>query len=484
MPGFTLGMALPVAAMVACALVLAAGATWWTAREQNRFAARTQARLAAGVLGAARESTERTVVDYAVWDEAAQHVALERDGDWAYDNLLGDWLEGIYGLEMAFLLDGEGRAFHGLLEGERTDRQPDELLSGGFDLIVRAARDGPGAATGLVRAAAGVPAMVVAHRIEPNTDKMALPAGAEAFLVMVDLLDVRRLGELGSLFLLSDLRFVPGRGPPSSVPLTGADGNTLGSLAYAPERPGDVLLRSVAPPLAALAFGLLLVTLLVLRQARHAALALRESEARAHLDGLTGLPNRALLRARLARELAHLEPGGPGLGLLYLDLDGFKLINDTFGHAAGDELLMQVARRLAGCGRAARDTVARLGGDEFVVLLPDTASSEVAVACAERVMSVLHEPLQLEAAPGGVTVGVSVGVAHAVAGLPVDTDELLRAADHALYRAKRDGRGVWRLAEGLPEAPPGLEAPLVLPAVVVAPTGAGGLPLQVQATAP
>jgi diguanylate cyclase (GGDEF)-like protein len=453
-------MALPIAALVACALVLAAAAaTWWTAREQNRFAAATQARLAAGALTVVRGAMESKIVDYAQWDEAAQHVAIERDLGWVYDNIAGDWLAESDGLEMAFLLDGQGRAFYGIVEGERTDRPPADLLTGGLDRVVAAARAGVGPASGLVRTEA-VPAVVVAHRIQPHTGKVALPPGADVVLVLIDLLDARRLGELGALYLLPDLHVLPGEAA-TGVPLTAADGTALGALGYAPKRPGDDLLRRVAPPLAALGFGLALVAVLALRQACRAASELRASEARALTDGLTGLPNRALLRERLGTELARLRPGGPGVGLLYLDLDGFKRVNDTHGHAAGDELLVQVARRLEGCARAAGDTVARFGGDEFVILLPATVSAEAVAACAERVVAALREPFRLGAAPEGVAVvGVSVGVAHAAAGTAdLDADELLRAADRALYRAKREGRGTWRLAEELPAEPPGGAAP-------------------------
>lgn len=152
-------------------------------------------------------------------------------------------------------------------------------------------------------------------------------------------------------------------------------------------------------------------------------------------DGLTELPNRDLFLDRLDHALSRRDVM-PGLAVLFLDLDEFKLVNDSLGHEAGDELLREVAKRLAGEVRAG-DTVARLGGDEFVVLLEDAALAE---QLAERLMAVLAVPFDL--AGGVVTMRASIGIATtSVAGPATSGLELLRNADIAMYVAKRDGRG-------------------------------------------
>nr|WP_043238173.1 EAL domain-containing protein [Stutzerimonas azotifigens] len=169
-----------------------------------------------------------------------------------------------------------------------------------------------------------------------------------------------------------------------------------------------------------------------------------EAQARiAHLsqhDALTGLPNRNQLREHLEQ---RLEPGGgqpAACTLLYIDLDRFKPINDTFGHAAGDEVLLQVAERLRLCTRDG-DLIARLGGDEFVMVLDGThAEADIEHLCA-RLMAALDEPFQH--AGQRLYIGASIGIANA----PQDAaraGELLRRADVALYQAKADGRGAWR----------------------------------------
>ena len=116
-----------------------------------------------------------------------------------------------------------------------------------------------------------------------------------------------------------------------------------------------------------------------------------ELERRAFFDALTGLPNRAVFRDRLDHALAGRVASAIPLAVLLLDLDGFKLVNDSFGHDAGDELLVAVGGRLQGCLRSG-DTVARLGGDEFAILLEDAASEVSAVALAERLLEALAPP--------------------------------------------------------------------------------------------
>jgi diguanylate cyclase (GGDEF)-like protein/PAS domain S-box-containing protein len=171
-------------------------------------------------------------------------------------------------------------------------------------------------------------------------------------------------------------------------------------------------------------------------------LARRQLEFQAHHDGLTGLPNRALLEQRLAAVLRHAERGGGGLALLYLDVDRLKEINDTLGHDAGDALLRGLGDRLANCLRR-EDTVARVGGDEFVVLLPAVRTRQEAAGVAQKLLKALANGFQLEGHEVQVT--ASLGIAL----YPEDGSDaaaLRRQADAALYRAKQLGRNTYRFS--------------------------------------
>jgi diguanylate cyclase (GGDEF)-like protein len=171
----------------------------------------------------------------------------------------------------------------------------------------------------------------------------------------------------------------------------------------------------------------------IARALRHAIEHKRIETALAHRalhDPLTGLPNRALFVDRLRLALNRLGRTRTCLAVLFLDLDGFKGINDTLGHAAGDQFLVEVAHRLCGVLRGG-DTAARLGGDEFVVLCEDVGGPAEARLIAGRVV---------EEVPGGVSVGV------ALACDVQDPEALLRAADASMYAAKRAGGGRFVLA--------------------------------------
>ncbi|HEY8718395.1 EAL domain-containing response regulator [Pengzhenrongella sp.] len=159
----------------------------------------------------------------------------------------------------------------------------------------------------------------------------------------------------------------------------------------------------------------------------------------AHYDALTGLPNRALFYETLTKALAHAAPLGQTIAVFFLDLDGFKKVNDTHGHAIGDELLVQVSDRLISCVRV-RDTVGRLGGDEFGMILAMHDRHDATVV-ATKIRTALQEPFQLLG--HDVTVTASVGITLHPDDA-TDAETLIRYADTAMYKAKQAGRDTFR----------------------------------------
>jgi diguanylate cyclase (GGDEF)-like protein/PAS domain S-box-containing protein len=160
----------------------------------------------------------------------------------------------------------------------------------------------------------------------------------------------------------------------------------------------------------------------------------------AHFDVVTGLPNRVLFRDRLQQAVVQARRNECSAAVLFVDLDRFKVVNDTLGHSIGDGLLQQAGRRLRDAVRAS-DTVARLGGDEFAVILPDVGAPTFAGTVAQKILEELARPFEI----GGREVFVSASVGISLA--PQDASEpedLVRHADAAMYRAKRDGRRTFR----------------------------------------
>ncbi|TAL22829.1 MAG: GGDEF domain-containing protein [Frankiales bacterium] len=160
-------------------------------------------------------------------------------------------------------------------------------------------------------------------------------------------------------------------------------------------------------------------------------------------DALTGLANRAALDARMTGTRG-------GETLLFLDLDGFKEVNDELGHAAGDEVLVAVAGRLRSCV-GGEDMVGRFGGDEFAILLSGVREAEAACAVASRVLAVLQEPIAVQ----GRRVAIDASIGIAVPLQEDDGDALLQHADRALYAAKAAGKGCWRVHQAPPVLTPG-----------------------------
>lgn len=163
---------------------------------------------------------------------------------------------------------------------------------------------------------------------------------------------------------------------------------------------------------------------------------------RASIDEMSGLPNRSAFMALLEERLLRAPASSEGVAVLFLDIDYFKQVNDQHGHAIGDELIREFARRARAAVRSA-DIVARLGGDEFVVLLPQVASSDDAELVAEKILQAMREPAMLQTLV--YQISSSIGVAYAAAGVAprYSAAALLVQADEALYAAKAAGRGCW-----------------------------------------
>jgi diguanylate cyclase (GGDEF)-like protein len=243
----------------------------------------------------------------------------------------------------------------------------------------------------------------------------------------------------------------------TSTPLMNSDGVALTHLIWTPMRPGSTVIKALLIPAGgAFCIIALLVMFMALRmrklmkrdeeqlaEVERAHLELKAKEAQAHHlayhDVLTGLPNRALFNDTADNALLRARHG-ESMIIALLDLDRFKNVNDRFGHLAGDELIQQVGRRLAGV-LTEQGAVARLGGDEFAILLQGQDLAGGVEAKLDRILEVLHKPYEILG--NQAYIGVSIGVAPAPE-CGTDRTDLMRKADIALYRAKDEGRDCYR----------------------------------------
>ncbi|MFG1395925.1 bifunctional diguanylate cyclase/phosphodiesterase [Roseixanthobacter pseudopolyaromaticivorans] len=379
-------------------------------------------------------------------DEEVSARVKQNDRAWLHENL-GVTLNNHFGYERTFLLDRQQRVVYASSLGQEVDQRQFDALRPALQRMMRDpgnrdAEDSGEPLAGFVATSDFVGLAVV--RSFRKTDTVG--GGPDVLeSVTVDLVDDAFLGELAQRVQLAGFRVY--QGPPPNdrenyITLTNlVDGSPM-VLAWVPERPGVSALQRIAPLVAALSLTLLAICLMLLVQSRRTGAALAASEAEAKSlameDYLTGLANRGGFVGRLQARIASLS-GNEILAMAYLDLDGFKDINDTLGHGVGDELLCLMASRVRQA-LGDRGLAARFGGDEFVLYMTCAERSEVETFLT-ALLTVMQQPVRLEGHE--LQIGASIGVAF-VPEHTTDPGELMRLADIALYRAKADGRGLVR----------------------------------------
>jgi diguanylate cyclase (GGDEF)-like protein len=454
---FFLQYAAPAFAAILVMAAALGGMVMVTARKADQLSIEKEQQLLATVLQRKIESTAHDQEGVTVWDDAMRQ-ATTRSPDRAWlDNNVGSWMHAYYGHDGAFVVQAGGKPVFAMSAGRQVppsdyDRYVRRIaapliakLRGAMSGARVAALDehtrSPGAIDlGVVGAR---PAIVSVKPFISDSGTLTQRPGTEAVHVAVRYLDGDFLRELASSYALTNARFEttrPGQGQ-SSAPLRDSSGRILGYLAWRPFLPGTLLLKSLLPISTAALLLVAVVLAVLLRHIRRSTAALEASEAQAHHlafhDTLTGLPNRAMFDDRLAHELAKARATGHAVALLYLDLDGFKNVNDTLGHPAGDELIRTVASRLQQAVRSS-ELMARIGGDEFAIIQTGVQSpAETEVLCL-RLLELINEPFSI--AGTQARVGVSVGIALSPRDAQ-DRAELARKADIALYEAKAAGKG-------------------------------------------
>jgi len=435
---------------------------FWSTSSVDALSRERQHRLLAQILAQSEEQIAHDQESVTVWDDGILQLRKPvLDQVWL-DNNLGLWLHTFYGHDCAFVLSAADRPLYAMVEGERgaprdfgrvkrevlplveelrgklrdpraDDVPADQLSTGVSDLLV----------------VEGRPSIVSVKPLVSDSGRIEQVPGTEFLHISIRHLDGNFAAAIRNDYGLDGARFIPVSAlveGESAQPLRARDGHLIGYLAWKPFAPGSAVFERLAPVLLAAAALLAAMVFFLMRRIASRTLELHQSNAAVqHLafhDVLTGLPNRALFEDRLDHALrVFRRMAEHRVALLYLDLDRFKLVNDTLGHAAGDELIRQFAGRLSAAIRAS-DTAARLGGDEFAIIQIDIARGEDVEELCARIVCAAAEPFLI----GGsqVHTGVSVGVA--LAGKDgLDAEELARRADIALYEAKSAGRGQYKL---------------------------------------
>ncbi|MBC8038567.1 MAG: bifunctional diguanylate cyclase/phosphodiesterase [Rhizobiales bacterium] len=401
-------------------------------------------RSANAAIASLRENMEALILDNAYWDDAVRN---------AYGNGTADWLKETWGAgdeeevyDAAFVVNADGATIFA-----STSEDPDNLdqhtIQKYFShdinvLLAKLPRTGTSFAktSGILKSEGGL-SVVAAATIVPSTQGTPIPGGRPSRLVLAYTISPAVLARVSEQFVLDNLQLMqPGENLPASIDILSPSEEKLAALTWKTRSPGMVLRNKFDHIVRmVLSVFLLMVAVLVYFSWRGFKQA-HESKAKAIAasirDDLTGLPNRRELMAVLAGRLAAVRAGDGQLSLVYADLDGFKEVNDAYGHEIGDQLLQSVAAGFAYLAQGA-DIVSRLGGDEFAIILSGPESAEQARQLARNMIAFLAEPMQF----GGRVASVSVSTG--IVDLEKDDaggEEILRRADAAMYAAKAAGR--------------------------------------------
>jgi len=440
---FAVQVALPALLIVAAAIFAGHLILNDMADQVDRSETRSVERSVNAALNSFLTRLRETHGDYAVWDDAVSDLYGKVDAAFVESNLADSTRHAIL-FDTAYLLDESDQSILGYTHGSVAMRPAIDEFGRGLAVLVakvRAQSKPYDAETGFLRDRAGAIHAVAVGSIMPSSNAVTRPLGPPRLLLLGRSLDDAALRRIGQEFALDGLAFASSSAPlRPGVRINDPSGAEIAMLTWSPSIEGFEAFQRVLPT-AFLAVGLICLTMLFLMAIGYfnlVELSKRERQAvfSANHDELTGLPNRAAFsRALDSATVDHRREETP-VALIYMDLDGFKEVNDAYGHASGDFLLKYVASGFASICEGA-GTLARVGGDEFALLLDRAETVERAEVLCERFIRFLDEP----AAVNGrmVSIGISIGVA-VMAQEALSAEELLRRSDVAMYLAKEFGR--------------------------------------------
>ncbi len=433
----------------------------FSAKNLDQYARENSKNLINNILTINQTNLGQLITEYAYWNESVEMLVYNRDIQWANTEFV-EYLEENYRIEWIFALDLDNKLIYSTHDGEMNRIHPEQLSAGGLQTIISAARnvdfstdnDATLFSTGIIEVDGKVN-IIAAHAFmvyEPTEYDIEKIHGV---LIFTKELNTELLTEWSNNYQINDLvlrdkdstDLADASETYKSIPLTAIDGSELGQLAWMPDKVGSKFINDFMPWILTVIVILVLVSLFFYRRLHlYSNLAYKNIVAldlnreklayHAHFDQLTDLPNRILLTDRITHEITACIRKKHISAILYIDLDDFKIINDSMGHQVGDKLLKVVARRLTEITRE-NDTISRFGGDEFCMLLSDIAEANNAAIIASKILESLKQPFIVEGEE--IFIGASIGIVI----LPDNGQELsilLRYADIAMYRAKSLGK--------------------------------------------
>jgi len=397
--------------------------------------------------------------DYSFWGDAVQSLILTQDPEFVEGNL-GEYLYDTYTLSNVVVANTDATVILAFEKGQPQLKAPVGMDDPNLQVLIQRALStdmrNPEPAIGAIRIGNRIE-LVAVNPITPDMENSDLDIDkAYGLMIFTKTLDEALLGGWSEDYQFSNLQLMTAATSHDDAvtwyPVVAPDVQVLSHLTWLHDRPGDRFLTNVIPWIALLFLVMLAISLLLVRRLRHynqvtestldeLQESRRQLKSLAYYDPVTDLPNRSLLIDRLDKTLAASRRAGASTAVLYLDLDHFKVLNDTKGHSIGDRLLQLAGQRMQSSIRK-EDTVARLGGDEFCVILIDITD----IHAVKTIVSNLNHALSQAFNINGEEIFISASIGVSISPEDGDTSELLlKYADIAMYHAKRMGRNCHQL---------------------------------------
>jgi diguanylate cyclase (GGDEF)-like protein len=396
------------------------------------------------------EHSAGLLTDNAKLDDAAANAYGDVNPQWMFDNWGSTTADQNY--DVAMVIDENGKALAKFSDGAVLQNEPKDFFGLGYEeLLQTLPKDNFTFATslGFIETKKGI-AILSAAPILPYNNKKKIPTAAPRLLVFTKTLTPEYVSSLGKRLALQNFAMdsiMPVSGV--FVPLQSNNGKPIAYFKWTPDRPGDKAKSDIQAPAIAAITAMIACMLMLTFVSWRLSVGLQKSEQRAWMtantDALTSLPNRFAVNNSLKENIRDLKLGrSKELAIIVADLDGFKDVNDSYGHQIGDLLLQGVTSGLTLIASHFNASLSRLGGDEFAVVAVGEGASQRCKDFAEATFKFLSEPLDIQ---GRVArVGMSMGIA-VISDEIVSETEFLRRADVAMYMAKEQGKNRYRFYE-------------------------------------
>lgn len=430
-------------------------------QDLNEYSKQSSVNIYNSVIKQEQDNLNKLVVEYSFWTEAIEALSGQIDEEFIDDTYDGAYLNQVYAINALAIYRLDGSLQITVSAEGRDDTPNEEFINDEFKALFKQVLlsdyDNPSAIssfitireqTHLVSASAFVPSILTK---EFPTRK------AYGVLIMIKPLNQSLLKQWETNFYLHNITVSPtSEAIPSNFIFSALEdplGKSPNALTWQPDIPGRKFINELLPATALILILVLIVIILFYFQLRkYIQLTIKmvkklhqsrdELHRLAHYDSITHLPNRLLCMDRLKQALSVSKRNKFLTAILFIDLDNFKSINDTFGHNVGDKLLERIGILTEKCVRQGVDTVSRLGGDEFIVILTDIKRKEDTVIAAKKIVTLLAEPIVIDEITLQISASIGISIASST-DIPPET--LIKKADEAMYKAKRKGKNIFHL---------------------------------------